>query len=108
MQNTIQKTALLGAVGQLQFEVVKHRLETEYSAEVRLEDSPFTEVRWLDPAIEADRFDGMYLGSNVRLATDVDGQLVLLFPDEWAVNYFVEKNPEFPLQRNSPRQGETI
>jgi len=108
MHNTIQKTVLLGAVGQLQFEVVKHRLETEYSAEVRLEESPFAEVRWLDPSIEISAFDGMYLGSNVRLATDVDKQLVLLFPDEWAVNYFVEKNPEFPLSKSSPKQGEEI
>ena len=106
--NTIQKTALLGAVGQLQFEVVKHRLETEYGAEVRLEDTPFTEVRWVSPELTAEDFNGMYLGSNVRLAADTDGQLVLMFPDEWAVNYFAEKNENIRLLKNSPTQGDTI
>jgi len=106
--NTIQKTALLGAVGQLQFEVVKHRLETEYGAEVRLEETPFTEVRWVSPELTAEDFNGMYLGSNVRLAADAEGQLVLMFPDEWAVNYFAEKNEKIALLKYSPSQGDTI
>ena len=33
---------LLGAVGQLQFEVVQHRLKTEYDCDVRLEGCPYT------------------------------------------------------------------
>ncbi len=108
MVGTVQKTVLLGAVGQLQFDVVKHRLETEYAAECRLEDSPFTQVRWLPLNSSPDNFKGMYLGSNVRLATDNDDQLVILFPDEWAVDYFVEKNPEIKLIKHSPLQGDTI
>ena len=108
MVGTIQKTVLLGAVGPLQFEVVKHRLETEYSAEVRLEDSPFAVVRWLPKGTTADDFKGVYLGSNVRLATDVDGLLVMLFPDEWSVDYFLEKNSDVQLTKYSPLQGDTI
>ena len=108
MVGTIQKTVLLGAVGQLQFEVVKHRLETEYAAECRLEESPFSEVRWLPLNSDPEDFKGMYLGANVRLATDNDGQLVLLFPDEWAVNYFAEKNEDITLIKHSPLQGDTI
>jgi len=38
---------LLGAVGQLQFEVVAHRLKTEYGAEVRLLGSRFNVARWV-------------------------------------------------------------
>jgi peptide chain release factor 3 len=33
---------LLGAIGQLQFEVVQHRLKTEYDCDVRLESSQYT------------------------------------------------------------------
>jgi peptide chain release factor 3 len=108
IHNSLQKTALLGAVGQLQFEVVKHRLETEYSADVRLEEAPFTQVRWLPIDTDPDSFDGIYLGSNVRLAQDPARSWVILFPDEWAVNYFQEKNPKFPLLKYSPLQGDTI
>ncbi len=38
---------LLGAVGQLQFEVVQHRLKGEYDADVRLESSQYTGARWI-------------------------------------------------------------
>src|SRR5690606_25455273 len=38
---------LLGAVGALQFEVVKYRLEDEYSVPATYESVPWTGVRWL-------------------------------------------------------------
>lgn len=37
---------LLGAIGQLQFEVVVHRLKTEYGVEARLMPSRYTMARW--------------------------------------------------------------
>lgn len=40
-------TLLLGAVGQLQFEVVAHRLKTEYGVDARLTPSRFTMARWV-------------------------------------------------------------
>src|SRR3546814_10106624 len=45
---------LLGAVGQLQFEVVAHRLKTEYGVEARLMPSRYNMARWFtadDPKI---------------------------------------------------------
>ena len=38
---------LLGAVGQLQFEVVAHRLKTEYNVEARLMPSRYSLARWI-------------------------------------------------------------
>ena len=43
---------LLGAIGQLQFEVVAHRLETEYGVKARISGSPFTLARWVTCAPE--------------------------------------------------------
>lgn len=108
LQSDVNRAPLLGAVGQLQFEVVKHRLETEYNAEVRLEETPFTQIRWLARQEDGETFRGAYLGSNVRLGLDHEGLPVLLFPDAWSVNYFQEKNPQVPLLTHSPMQGETI
>ncbi len=108
LHNSLQKTALLGAVGQLQFEVVQHRLESEYAAAVRLEAAPFTQVRWLPPDFNPDSLRDIYLGNAVRLALDSDSLFVLLFPDEWSVDYFHEKNPGFQLLKYSSLQGETI
>ncbi|TAM86288.1 MAG: peptide chain release factor 3 [Candidimonas sp.] len=38
---------LLGAIGQLQFEVVAHRLRTEYNVDARLTPSRYTMARWI-------------------------------------------------------------
>jgi peptide chain release factor 3 len=38
---------LLGAVGQLQFEVVAHRLKTEYGVEARMLPSRYSMARWI-------------------------------------------------------------
>ncbi len=39
---------LLGAVGELQFDVVAHRLRVEYNVEARIAPAPYTMARWLD------------------------------------------------------------
>jgi len=98
----MQTAPLLGAVGQLQFEVVAYRLETEYGAEARMEAAPFTQVRWLSPALKKDQVSALYLGTGVRLATDIRGQFVALFPDKWAVDYFVREHPGVELHAVSP------
>ena len=38
---------ILGAVGQLQLEVVKYRLEAEYGVKVRVEPVPYRLARWV-------------------------------------------------------------
>jgi len=38
---------MLGAVGQLQFEVVQHRLESEYGVKARIAPSPYQVARWV-------------------------------------------------------------
>ena len=39
---------IIGAVGQLQFEVLKYRLQKEYNVDVRLEQLPYTTARWTE------------------------------------------------------------
>ncbi len=43
----VGSTLLLGAIGQLQFDVVVHRLRTEYGVEARLLPSRYTLARWV-------------------------------------------------------------
>jgi peptide chain release factor 3 len=49
---------LLGAVGQLQFDVVAHRLRHEYGSEARLAPARYTMARWVtsDDPVELKRF----------------------------------------------------
>ena len=95
-------TRLLGAVGQLQFDVVMHRLQTEYGANPKIEPAPFTIVRWFAKGEREEDWRDAYLGIGVKLARDLDGNLVILFPTQWALDYFIEKNPGATLTATSP------
>jgi peptide chain release factor 3 len=69
---------LLGAVGQLQFEVVAHRLEHEYGCKARIMPSRFQVARWVtcDDANELKRFID---ANDHRMAFDaVDAPTVLV------------------------------
>jgi peptide chain release factor 3 len=73
--------SIVGAVGELQFDVVKHRLSAEYSADVRLERLSFTMARWVqgEPVPLAD-LEGQLYGYG---ALDVHGKSVVLFKGNW-------------------------
>lgn len=100
LHNTTRRVPLLAAVGPLQFEVVQFRLKTEYGAESRIEAGPWKLLRWVTAGV----VDETLLPSGARLATDVAGQTVILFPEEWASTYFTEKNPGVVLAA-LPRPG---
>jgi len=102
LRNAAGKTPLLGAVGPLQFEVVRFRLEHEYGAESRLEAAPWTVVRWLPAHLGESDFDTLSLPTGARLAYDMGRNAVVLFPNEWAANYFAQTNPRAPLSGMSP------
>ena len=86
-------TRLLAAVGPLQFDVVRYRLETEYGAETRAEPAPWTVLRWVSPKVTPEQLGTAVLPTGCRLATTREQQPVLLFPSDWTVRYFIEKNP---------------
>ncbi|MCL1857377.1 MAG: peptide chain release factor 3 [Kiritimatiellaeota bacterium] len=98
---TGQTTALLGAVGQLQFDVVLYRLQTEYNADPRLESAPYTTARWFDPDVTYDTLAALYLGTGVKLARDLRGKPVLLFPSQWSLDYFAKEHPTLTLHATS-------
>jgi peptide chain release factor 3 len=92
-------SVLLGAVGPLQFEVLQHRLEGEYAAETRVEPADWSIARWLKPK------EGDPLAPEIRpalsmgtaLARDSNGWLVALFPHDWAMKTFIEKNEAWEI-----------
>jgi peptide chain release factor 3 len=96
------KIPLLGAVGPLQFDVLKYRLESEYQAEVRVENAPWTIARWIreknpnpnPPTLRRGEIarPAVTIPTGAALATDVHGAWVILFPSEWTMNYFTGQN----------------
>ena len=97
LRNSSVKTPLLAAVGPLQFEVVQFRLESEYGAVSRLESAPWTVVRWLPVDMKEDDLDALSLPTGSRVAYDVGKNAVVLFPNEWAADYFTKTNERVPL-----------
>jgi peptide chain release factor 3 len=91
-------STLLAAVGPLQFEVVQYRLKSEYGAESRLEAAPWTLLRWIEPHPSLRNPSGIIVASGVSFGSDRLDQPVALFPNDWTLRYFVEKNPDLRLR----------
>ena len=83
-----KREPILAAVGALQFDVVRFRLESEYNVETILEPLSYSAARWLDgpsPAIA-----GVAAGRGRLRAEDHTGQTVVLFSSEWDLRYAEE------------------
>ncbi len=96
LKDSSQRVPLLGAVGPLQFEVVQYRMQSEYGAESRLEHGPWKVLRWVATEHGSSLNDSI-LPTGARLAFDVAGKPVILFPDEWSCNFFAQRNPRIQL-----------
>ncbi|NWF51160.1 MAG: peptide chain release factor 3 [Ignavibacteriaceae bacterium] len=97
LRNSIHKIPLLGAVGPLQFEVVQYRLENEYGAKSRAEQTNWKELCWVHPSFTFDELSKIILPAGAALAADTEERAVILFTSEWSMNYFKEKNPDVKL-----------
>ena len=84
---------LLGAVGQLQFEVFEHRMKNEYNVDVILEGQGSKIARW----IENDEINDNLSSSRSLLVTDRFENKVFLFENDFALRWFQEKNPDVKL-----------
>jgi peptide chain release factor 3 len=88
---------LLAAVGPLQFEVVQYRLQSEYGAESKLVQTPWTLLRWIEPHPSLSNPAGLVVATGVSFGADKLDQPVALFPNDWTLRYFAEKNPDLKL-----------
>lgn len=100
-------STLLAAVGPLQFEVVQYRLQSEYGAESRLEQTPWTLLKWVEPHPALKSPSSLVVASGVSFGTDKFDQPIVLFPNEWTMRYFLEKNPEMKLHDLPLEQSRT-
>lgn len=86
---------IIGAVGQLQFEVFQYRLENEYNAELRMTPLDYTLARWLkSPDLD---FVKSKIDSRTMLVFDRFERAMLLFANSFTLNYYRERFPEIEL-----------
>lgn len=83
---------ILAAVGALQFDVVRYRLENEYGVETILEPLGYDLVRWVTGDPEEIREMGGRRGRS--RAEDRDGNVVMLFRNQWDLDFAVQDHPD--------------
>ncbi|MEQ7154886.1 peptide chain release factor 3 [Brevundimonas aurifodinae] len=96
---------IVGAVGQLQFEVMADRLGEEYGLEVIFEPSPYAEARWIMPVEGGDKADVEDFMSKYRgqMARDLDQAPVFLAKSSWETGYVMERFPKVAFTKTRER-----
>ena len=84
---------ILGAVGQLQFEVFQFRMANEYNSEVVMTPMGHKIARWIDP----EQLDEKMSSSRNLLVKDRAGMPLFLFENEFAERWFMDKYPDVKL-----------
>ena len=92
---------MVGVVGVLQFEVLEHRLRTEYQTEIVMEGMPFRHVRWVVKTPKP--VENLKLTSSSGRAKDSRGRDVLLFENEWSIRLACENNEGLELAETANR-----
>lgn len=87
------ETYIIGAVGQLQFEVFQHRMNNEYNSEVVMTSIGNRIARWVDPK----QLDENMGSSRNMLVRDRFDNPLFLFENQFAMRWFSDKYPEVEL-----------
>jgi peptide chain release factor 3 len=86
----VERDPILGAVGVLQFEIIEHRLLTEYRVKIGFDRLPYRFARWIEgDSLDLDKFE---LGGRQTCVTDVEGRPLVLFENEWLMRRAEEEN----------------
>jgi len=95
-----KRDPILAAVGQLQLEVVQHRLKNEYGVDSNLEPMPFQLARWInDGWNEIEKIGRIF---NCKILKDCWNRPVILFRNEWNLNQVLDDHPNLKLNKVAP------
>ena len=87
---------IVGVVGTLQFDVLKHRLENEYNVEIIMTSLPYQFIRWIgNEELDPKSLD---LASDTKRIQDLKGNHLLLFTSEWSISWALEHNKGLILE----------
>jgi peptide chain release factor 3 len=105
-ESTSGNALMLGAVGPLQFEIVAHRLATEYKVDAIYDNANIATARWLTFPDETTRRN-FEREQAAALATDVDGNAVFLATNKYNLQVTMERWPKVGF-RATREHGERI
>ena len=92
---------IVGVVGVLQFEVLEHRLKTEYGVTMLMDRLPFRFVRWVTKSPVP--VDKLKLTSTSGRGFDSEDREVLLFENDWSIRLAQENNEGLELAETAIR-----
>jgi len=90
----------LGAVGLLQFEVLRERLKNEYRVSCRMEPTPYRGARWLKCGEEGMAW--LQQRRDFRIVEDRHGSPVVLAESAWAIDFAARQAPGVELFEIEP------
>ena len=87
---------IVGVVGTLKFDVLKHRLENEFNVEIIMTSLPYQFIRWIgNEGLDPKTLD---LASDTKRIQDLKGNHLLLFTSEWSIGWALEHNKGLILE----------
>lgn len=86
--NGVGNELLLGTVGVLQFDVVKHRMMAEYKVEITMSAVPYFAARWLPN--DKNVLEKLSKSFSTHVTHDMDGNPIVLFDSAYALSQAVE------------------
>jgi len=92
-----EQAPVLAAVGPMQFDVVRHRMENEFSAPLRLEPLAYSVARTTDKA-GAEALNLSRLVQGEAMTRTRDGSWLALFPSRWQASAFEREFPDARLE----------
>jgi peptide chain release factor 3 len=90
----------VGTVGELQFEVIQHRLLHEYGASCRFQAVNLTRACWIRSSDSQKLLDFIRFKQSA-IVQDKDGNTVYLAPSEWFLKMEMGNNPDIEFHFNS-------
>ena len=96
----LDQKLVLGAVGELQFDVVRFRLENEYGAQCDYQTYEADFAYWID-ADEEKYIKEFQSDKPLRIMQDTEGKLVFLFKGDWEVRFIKEQFPRIRFYKTS-------
>ena len=87
-----RREMILAAVGELQFDVVRFRLESEYNAPTSLSWRPYKLARWFNATVEETK--NLKLSYAAKLVCDHFGHDAILLQSEWDDKVLERENPK--------------
>jgi peptide chain release factor 3 len=87
---------ILAAIGELQFDVVRFRLESEYGAPTEMEVLPYKAAAWVKGSASA--LQSLRIPSDIRRVLDHRKRVAVLANDAWNIRYLAGLNPSLQVR----------